>query len=227
MAFDAITAGVVGVQGYMAMEPVKPVELLGLWTLGDGVYADHSRYSGYSQIPGTTEPTTAYGFPVLKCPISTTLNFTLGKSLNLQQDWSFEYMRWEPAGRPYSYADLGVLCFFNDAYDDSYSRIKVNNSQITYFDGWRTPNSSTHNAVTYESSTHTIRCYKNGSLVHSYVYDTTGLSPATMISLVNASVGYSGSDTNYGRSNLRVVQKRLGDMTYPTPTDLYTGFEQL
>lgn len=228
MNFDNITAGNIGAISYLGREIVQPVELIGLWTLADGVYTDLSRYNGYSQIPNTTAPTTEYGFPVLKCPASTTLSFTLGKPLDLQQDWSFEYMRWEPTGRPSSFVNLGVFKFINDSYDNGWSYLYANNTAVgSRFEGWRFPGASIHNAVTYDSATHTIRCYANGSLIYTCVYDTTGLDAATLVSLVNYGVGYAGSDTNYGRSNLRIIQKRLGDTTYPTPTGLYTGFETL
>lgn len=229
--FDSIRTSHLGPIAYLCKERTSPPELLGLWTLGNGVTTDLSRYGGTCNFNYTPTNTSEYGFPLATISgggKSTTVN--LGVSLNLSKDWSWEAYFRDASGRPLSDITIGDVRFvagdrLNPDGSDNASMF-VGGSRIACSGSWRNPKGTIHRAIQYTASDSTLRMYKNGSIQSSVVHALSG--ELTMFAYVFESASYSDGDTTWGIGNIRICQKALGtSTTFPTPAGLYTGLEPI
>lgn len=227
--FDALRPAISGPLSYLC-KPQKPTSLLGCWPLAGGSFDDVSVYGGGSNLSSlTTSLNTSYGFPLIFVNSQITFYFSLGKSLDPTQDWSLDWTFLINGGYGAgALMSIGGLVF-NMTAAGWYSGFSLDLGGTSLYSTGnviKPQNVLYHIAIVYDSYAGKIRIFQNGSKQTEVQQSLSSMSEVgSLSSTLNVSYG---TNPSFGFSNVRVVQKCVGtDISYPTPTSLYTGYEAL
>ena len=227
--FDALRTGNLGPLAYLC-KPQPPSELLGCWPLMTG--GDKSRYNGNASAPASASVITAkqdgtvLPYKAVKIGSGSAVNYALGKTLNLSQDWTVDYFdcRWTGGSYCASVTTVGSITATTYYPGLSTMGICVNGSQIIPMDNdFFVALPFFHFAMVYRASTKKLICFINGNTKSAYqtTYDMSGFSTTGIVT-------QQANNANYAFANFRVIQEALGTPTsFPVPSNPYTGYEPL